>query len=52
MVDFDEEKQNKHLEEMRKNEEEDVSRIFRAIEEELRTVKARFRPSKAKKFSL
>jgi type IV pilus assembly protein PilB len=28
MVDFDEEKQNKHLEEMRKNEEEDVSRIL------------------------
>jgi type IV pilus assembly protein PilB len=28
MVDFDEEKQNKRLEEMRKNEEEDVSRIL------------------------
>ena len=28
MVDFDEDKQNKHLEEMRKNEEEDVSRIL------------------------
>ena len=30
MVDFDEEKQNKRLEEMRKNEEEDVSRILAA----------------------
>jgi len=28
MVDFDETKQNKHLEDMRKNEEEDVSRIL------------------------
>lgn len=32
--------------------EEDISRIFRAVEEELRTTKARFRASKPKKFSL
>lgn len=32
--------------------EEDTSRIFRAVEEELRITKTRFRTSKPKKFSL